>query len=208
MNTILGNNPNVADLDSNPGKNSEHHSDALQGGRAMEDQVPPLEAQESVDNEAGNAAASLSDCTKKLNVTVPSRIDSKNENQSVASQQIPEDQAKSDALTSFGEIEDYYPNETRMMCPSSDVTNDKICSAYSDADVELYKEFTRDSPNLYTKLLDESLLLDCENFVNFELDKDRIIVLNIKDAKEKSNSILEQHAISNARSKDLPACPF
>ena len=205
----------MADLDSNPGKNFEHHNDALQGGRTMNDQGAPMEAQESVENEAGNAVASLSDGTRKLNVTVPSepavkksRIDSKDENQFVASQQLTEDQAKSDTMTSFGDIEDCYPNETRMACPGSDVTNGKICSAYNDADVELYKEFTRDSPNLYTKLLDESLLLDCDNFVNFELDKDRIIVLNIEDAKEKSNSILEQHAITNARSKDLPACPF
>ena len=202
MNTTAGNIPKVTDLDSNP-------------SRAMKDQGAPIEVQENVQIEAGNAVASLSDSTKKLNVTVPSepavkksRIDSENENQYVASQKVTEDQAKNDAMTSFGDIEDCYPSEIQMVCRGSDIANDKIFSPYSDADVELYKEFTRDSPNLYTKLSDESLLLDCDNFVNFELDRDRIIVLNIKDAKENSNSILEQHAITNARSKDLPTCLF
>eukprot|EP00112_Aurelia_sp_Birch-Aquarium-sp1_P012613 Seg2652.1 transcript_id=Seg2652.1/GoldUCD/mRNA.D3Y31 product="Protease Do-like 10 mitochondrial" protein_id=Seg2652.1/GoldUCD/D3Y31 len=217
-NTSAANIRKVAALDSNLGQNPELQNAASQDNEGTKDQGDPMEAQGKAENEAGSVVASLSGSNKKLHVTVSSepavkksRIDSKNENPSVVSQQISKHQTKSDAMTCFGDIENYYASEPvhdQMASPGNDVTNDKIYSAYNDADIELYKEFTRDSPNLYTKLLDESLLLDCDNFVNFELDKDRIIVLNIKDAKEKSNSILEQHAITNPRSKDMPACLF
>lgn len=217
-NTSAANIRKVAALDSNLGQNPELQNAASQDNEGTKDQGDPMEAQGKAENEAGSEVASLSGSNKKLHVTVSSepavkksRIDSKNENPSVVSQQISKHQTKSDAMTCFGDIENYYASEPvhdQMASPGNDVTNDKIYSAYNDADIELYKEFTRDSPNLYTKLLDESLLLDCDNFVNFELDKDRIIVLNIKDAKEKSNSILEQHAITNPRSKDMPACLF
>ena len=114
-------------------------------------------------------------------------------------------------ITSFTNIDDDYNN----CCKISQATgfDNKISSTsfstYSQADHEKYREFCRTSPNFYAvEGEDESLLLDCENFIKFELDQNKIIVLNIKDAKENSHSILQQHAITHPRSTDMPRCLF
>ena len=107
-------------------------------------------------------------------------------------------------MTSFRNIEKDFSalNET----PDAD-SNDtrRALDGYSEADCQIYKQFNRESPNFYDSTeQEESLLLDCENFINFELGRHKTIVLNVKDAVRHSNSILKQHAIAHPRSSDLP----
>ena len=112
-------------------------------------------------------------------------------------------------MTSFKDIETGHSTMTEASPSLGTDTVIDMLESYSEADREVFKQFTRESPNLYdTTAEEESLLLDCENFINFELDQSKTIVLNIKDAKEHSHSILKQHAITHPRSTDLPTCPF
>ncbi|XP_057313371.1 uncharacterized protein LOC130654772 [Hydractinia symbiolongicarpus] len=68
----------------------------------------------------------------------------------------------------------------------------------------LYSEFTSETQNLYYGAGDDPLLLDCTNFIHFELDKDKVIVFDIASAHTKNLEILRQYAISLPRSENLP----
>ena len=67
-----------------------------------------------------------------------------------------------------------------------------------------YSEFTSESESFYYDAGDDPLLLDCTNFVHFELDKDKVVVFHIASAYSKNSEILSQYAISSPRSDDLP----
>ena len=123
---------------------------------------------------------------------------------------LPSETDDVDKITSFGDIENDNKTETSPILDENErkSENSDVLDGYGHADRALFEEFTRESANLYTQVKEESLLLDCENFINFELDQDKIIVLKIKEAKKKSNDILRQHAITNPRSVDLPSCRF
>lgn len=54
---------------------------------------------------------------------------------------------------------------------------------------------------------EDPTLLNREDFVHFELDKDKIIVLHIPTAYKAAPEILQQYAIGQPRSDDLPAPP-
>lgn len=54
---------------------------------------------------------------------------------------------------------------------------------------------------------EDPTLLNREDFVHFELDKDKIIVLHIPSAYKTAPEILQQYAIGQPRSDDLPAPP-
>ena len=72
---------------------------------------------------------------------------------------------------------------------------------------EEFREFTRETQSFYTDMSNDVLLLDCENYIHFELDKDKVVVLKIADAYRKSDELQQQYAISHARSEDLPPPP-
>lgn len=57
---------------------------------------------------------------------------------------------------------------------------------------------------IYAGLDDDPTLLMRRDYVHFELDKDKIIVLNIPTASKFSPEILEQYAIAKSRSDNLP----
>ena len=54
---------------------------------------------------------------------------------------------------------------------------------------------------------EDPTLLNREDFVHFELDKDKIIVLHIPTAYKAAPEILQQYAIGQPRSDDLPPPP-
>jgi len=54
---------------------------------------------------------------------------------------------------------------------------------------------------------EDPTLLNREDFVHFELDKDKIIVLHIPTAYKAAPEILQQYAIGQPRSDDLPTPP-
>ncbi|XP_027036479.1 protease Do-like 10, mitochondrial isoform X2 [Pocillopora damicornis] len=54
---------------------------------------------------------------------------------------------------------------------------------------------------------DDPTLLNREDFVHFELDKEKIIVLHIPTAYNAAPEILQQYAIGQPRSNDLPSPP-
>ena len=112
------------------------------------------------------------------------------------------------SITSFRDIES--DCNTAIKTSSGEFHSvDTMLHGYSETNLQLFRQFNRESPNLYeTSAEDDSLLLDCENFINFELDQNKIIVLNIKDAMEHSHAILKQHSITYPRSTDLPGCLF
>lgn len=117
----------------------------------------------------------------------------------------------SGVITSFKDIDSDVSTEIGALPATRIEDSNASCNeaSYSQADDVLYSEFTRKSSNLYAvEMEEESPLLDCDNFINFELDQNKTIVLNIKDAKDNSKSILQQHAITHPRSIDLPSCPF
>lgn len=68
----------------------------------------------------------------------------------------------------------------------------------------LYSEFTDQMDNLYHGAGDDPLLLDCTNFIHFELDKDKVVVFDIASAYVKNTEILQQYAITLPRSPNLP----
>ena len=78
----------------------------------------------------------------------------------------------------------------------------------NEEDYDQFSEYTVDTGSFYQIVSDDPLLLDCENFIHFELDKEKVIVLNISEAYTKSKEILKQYAITLPRSEDLPAQPY
>lgn len=58
-----------------------------------------------------------------------------------------------------------------------------------------------------TVVEEDPTLLNRDDFVHFELDKDKIIVLHIPTAYNAAPEILQQYAIGQPRSDDLPAPP-
>ena len=78
----------------------------------------------------------------------------------------------------------------------------------NEEDYDQFSEYTIDTGSFYHIVSDNPLLLDCENFIHFELDKEKVIVLNISEAYTKSKEILKQYAITLPRSEDLPAQPY
>ena len=54
---------------------------------------------------------------------------------------------------------------------------------------------------------EDPTLLNRQDFVHFELDKDKIIVLHIPTSYKAAPEILQQYAIGQPRSDDLPAPP-
>lgn len=77
-------------------------------------------------------------------------------------------------------------------------------SIFNNSEDRLYSQFTNQTENLYYGAGDDPLLLDCTNFIHFELDKDKVIVFNIASAYTKSQEILKNYAISSPRSPELP----
>lgn len=82
-------------------------------------------------------------------------------------------------------------------------SNDSELENLSPEDL-LYSEFTDQMDNLYHGAGDDPLLLDCVNFIHFELDKDKVVVFDIASAYVKNNEILQQYAITLPRSSNLP----
>ena len=68
----------------------------------------------------------------------------------------------------------------------------------------IFSEFTTETENFYYGAGDDPLLLDCTNYIHFELDKDKVVVFNISRAYKKNLEILSQYAISTPRSDDMP----
>ena len=68
----------------------------------------------------------------------------------------------------------------------------------------LYSQYTDTMENLYHRAGDDPLLLDCTNFVHFELDKDKVVVFKISSAYTKNSEILKQYSITASRSDNLP----
>ena len=68
----------------------------------------------------------------------------------------------------------------------------------------LYSQYTDTMENLYHRAGDDPLLLDCTNFLHFELDKDKVVVFNISSAYTKNSEILKQYSITAPRSDNLP----
>ncbi|XP_002154609.3 uncharacterized protein LOC100210718 isoform X2 [Hydra vulgaris] len=115
--------------------------------------------------------------------------------------------SKNDSLTESIElcqpIESLNGHEKDFNCKSVEVeknSNECIGGHKSRA----YSEFTSESENFYHGIGDDPLLLDCTNFVHFELDKDKVVVFHIASAYSKNSEILTQYAISSPRSNDLP----
>ena len=79
-----------------------------------------------------------------------------------------------------------------------------IPSIFNNSEDRLYSQFTNETENLYYGAGDDPLLLDCTNFMHFELDKDKVIVFNIATAYTKNHEILKNYAISSPRSPELP----
>lgn len=68
----------------------------------------------------------------------------------------------------------------------------------------LYSRYTDTMENLYHRAGDDPLLLDCTNYVHFELDKDKVVVFKISSAYTKNSEILKQYSITASRSDNLP----
>ena len=60
---------------------------------------------------------------------------------------------------------------------------------------------------VYTGLKDDPTLLNGKDYLHFELDKDKVVVLQIASAYKASDEILKQYAIGTPRSDDLPPSP-
>ncbi|PFX23537.1 protease Do-like 10, mitochondrial [Stylophora pistillata] len=90
---------------------------------------------------------------------------------------------------------------TSKGCRKQDFTQTDLRS--SDA---LYLSTTQ-ATDMTSGVDDDPTLLNREDFVHFELDKDKIIVLHIPTAYNSAPEILQQYAIGQSRSNDLPPPP-
>lgn len=111
-----------------------------------------------------------------------------------------------ESYTSFSQLTDTVvegERENIVDMTSSLVMQPLQCN--NNNDERVFSQFTSQTENLYYGAGDDPLLLDCTNFIHFELDKDKVIVFNIGTAYTKSLEILKSYAITSPRSQDLPA---
>jgi len=109
-----------------------------------------------------------------------------------------------ESYTSFSVIDDNKEIDEERNVPSQQ-TNDNISVTEFERS---FSEFTSSTQNLYYSVSDDPLLLDCKNYIHFELDKDKIIVFDILTACKNNSKILKQYAITLPRSENLPLQPF
>ena len=124
-----------------------------------------------------------------------------------------ENDSESNVYTSFDHIdrslsvEDTAGSDTDgdvcdVGCSEDDVVQKKSIPL-SEEEI-LFSQYTDTMENLYHRAGDDPLLLDCTNFVHFELDKDKVVVFDISSAYTKNNEILKQYSITAPRSDNLP----
>lgn len=94
----------------------------------------------------------------------------------------------------------HYRN-TSTECRKQDFTKSDSCSSDS-----LFLS-TMQTMDTNSGVDEDPTLLNREDFVHFELDKDKIIVLHIPTAYNAAPEILQQYAIGQPRSDDLPPPP-
>lgn len=94
-----------------------------------------------------------------------------------------------------------YYRKTSNECRKQDFT--QTDSRSSDS---LYLSTTQ-TTDMNSGVGDDPTLLNREDFVHFELDKEKIIVLHIPTAYNAAPEILQQYAIGQPRSNDLPSPP-
>ena len=118
-------------------------------------------------------------------------------------------QREKESYTSFGvlaevdeKIEAY--ERTNLDCRNSKTKEIEMQNPDLNIEDRLYSNFTTETRNLYYGAGDDPLLLDCTNFIHFELDKDKVVVFDIASAFTKNLEILKQYAISMPRSDNLP----
>jgi len=109
---------------------------------------------------------------------------------------------KDETYTSFKAMDEESVLINRERETNSDTSlNEK--EALSEEDL-LYSQYHDGMDNLYFGVGDDPLLLDCTNFIHFELDKDKVAVFNIGTAYTQNSEILKQYAITATRSDNLP----
>lgn len=91
--------------------------------------------------------------------------------------------------------------DASTVCRKQDFMKTDSCSSDS-----LFLSTTQ-TMDMSSGVEDDPTLLSREDFVHFELDKDKIIVLHIPTAYKAAPEILQQYAIGQPRSDDLPAPP-
>lgn len=94
----------------------------------------------------------------------------------------------------------HYRN-TALECRKQDFVKADSCSSDS-----LFLSTTQ-TMDTDSGVEEDPTLLNRKDFVHFELDKDKIIVLHIPTAYEAAPEILQQYAIGQPRSDDLPPPP-
>ena len=94
----------------------------------------------------------------------------------------------------------HYRN-TAVECRKQDFVKAESCSSDS-----LFLSTTQ-TMGMGLDVEEDPTLLNREDFVHFELDKDKIIVLHIPTAYNAAPEILQQYAIGQPRSDDLPPPP-
>lgn len=112
-----------------------------------------------------------------------------------------------DSYTSFDIISESDADSKRER-PESIERPENIEDEHDKKEFCEFAEYTIDTGSLYHSVSDDPLLLDCHNFIHFELDKEKVIVFNISEAYTKSKDILKQYAITLPRSENLPEQPY
>ena len=114
-------------------------------------------------------------------------------------------QREKDSYTNFDAMKEETAEERERNADNINETEErkKQQHALIENDI-LYSEFTTKTQNLYYGAGDDPLLLDCTNFIHFELDKDKVVVFDIASAYIKNPEILSQYAISSSRADSLP----
>lgn len=112
-----------------------------------------------------------------------------------------------DSYTSFDIISESNADSKREQ-PEKGERQENLDEVHEKKEFCEFSDYTIETGSLYHSVSDDPLLLDCHNFIHFELDKEKVIVLNISEAYTKSKDILEQYAITLPRSENLPEQPY
>ena len=113
------------------------------------------------------------------------------------------DREKDETYTSFKTIDGGESALISRERETNDETSLNEKEELSEEDL-LYSQYHDGMDNLYFGVGDDPLLLDCTNFIHFELDKDKVAVFNIATAYTQNSEILRQYAITSSRSDNLP----
>ena len=95
------------------------------------------------------------------------------------------------------------PDDKEAVSSSDAKGEETVEGVSSDESKEGVADFTA-LQNDQNDSFDDLVLLDCVNFLHFDLERNKAIVLEIEPALKKSGEMLKTYGISSPRSQDLP----